>query len=133
MTIDKMKALVVEDETWSAMLIVNYLTQLGCVCGKHVTTGEGAVKKAEEEKPDIIFMDIRLADNINGIDSAKRILEKAPDIPIAFMSAFSDNEIVDEAKKLNCVAYLNKPLDINEIKELLESVSQKKSLATVNI
>ncbi len=125
---DKLKALVVEDETWSAMLIVNYLTNLGCLCGKHVTTGEGAVKKAAEEKPDIIFMDIRLADNVNGIESAKRILVNNPDIPIAFMSAFSDNEVVAEAKKLNCVAYFNKPLDMQEIKELLEMVAEKKSL-----
>lgn len=123
---DKMKVLVVEDETWSAMLIVNYLNHLGCSCGKHVTTGEGAVKKAAEEKPDLIFMDIRLADNVNGIESAKRILVNSPDIPIAFMSAFSDNEVVDEAKKLNCVAYFNKPLDMQEIKELLESVARKK-------
>jgi len=123
---DKMKVLVVEDETWSAILIVNYLNHLGCLCGKHVTTGEGAVKRAAEEIPDLIFMDIRLADNINGIESAKRILVNNPDIPIAFMSAFSDNEVVDEAKKLNCVAYFNKPLDMQDIKELLESITMKK-------
>lgn len=116
---ENFKIMVVEDETWSAMLIENYLIKLGYQCPRPVATGSDAVKLAGEENPDLIFMDIRLADSINGIEAARMIVEKNPGVFIAFMSAFQDYEVIEEAKKINCVAYFNKPLDMDELKEII--------------
>ena len=118
----KLKILVVEDEAWSVMMITKFLNHLGYDCGKSVANGEEAVKVALEESPDVIFMDIRLADNVNGIEAAKRILSKKK-IPIAFMTAYSDDEIIDEARKLDCAAYFIKPIDPLELAELLNSIA----------
>jgi len=117
----KLKILVVEDEAWSVMMITKFLNHLGYDCDRAVANGEEAVKVALEESPDIIFMDIRLADEVSGIEAAKRILSKKK-IPIAFMTAYSDDEIIDEARKLDCVAYFIKPIDLIELAELLNSI-----------
>lgn len=121
---DKLKILVVEDEAWSVIMITKFLKNLGYDCGTAVATGEEAVRIALAESPDIIFMDIRLADDVNGIEAARRILAKKK-IPIAFMTAYSDDEIIDEARKLNCAAYFIKPIDPLELADLLNSIKNK--------
>lgn len=124
MTGGKMKIMIVEDETWSALMIANYVSTLGHHCVDPIAAGNEAVRRAAEEDPDVIFMDIRLADDVNGIEAARRIADENPRVKIAYMSAYQDADVVEEARKINCIAYFNKPLDMGEIKEMLEMCSE---------
>ena len=67
--------------------------------------------------------DIRLADEIDGITAAAAILEKRK-TNIVFMSAYSDKSIVEKAMKLNPMAFVNKPLTLEKLKNLIESSPQ---------
>mgnify|MGYP000877125902 CR=1 FL=1 len=67
------KVLIVEDEAISALLIQKKLAAAGLDVLPPVATGEKAVELALNEKPDIVFMDIRLAGRMDGIEAAGRI------------------------------------------------------------
>ncbi|HNY12178.1 MAG TPA: response regulator [Candidatus Wallbacteria bacterium] len=124
MTNGRLQILIVEDEIISALFLTEYIKMLGHDCFAPVTRGRDAVIQAKIEKPDIIFMDIKLEDDIDGIEAAKQILT-CQQIPIVFMSAYSDNEIVDSAKKLKPMAYFQKPIETENIREMIELTVQK--------
>ena len=64
----KAKILIVEDEAIIAMEIDSQLQGLGYEVTSIVDTGKKAIEKAEEEKPDLILMDIRIKDFILQMD-----------------------------------------------------------------
>ena len=121
----KVCVLIVEDEALIARCLSMDLTDEGySVCGL-VASGEEAVIKAKSTNPDIIFMDIHLAGEIDGIDAAMEIV-KQKKIPILFMTAFSANELKIRAKDVHPVGYLNKPVDIEDIKSIVEPMFKGK-------
>lgn len=81
--------------------------------------GEKAVLQAYETKPDVIFMDINLKGVMNGIEAAEQILS-TNDIPIIFVTAYSDNDTIERSKLLNPFGYLTKPIHIHAVKNLLD-------------
>ena len=84
----KVKILLVEDEAIVAQYLSLELELEGYeVCG-YVATGEEAIQKALEEKPDLILMDINILGDIDGIQAAEEIL-KHRYIPIIFMTGYS--------------------------------------------
>jgi len=121
----KVCVLIVEDEALIARCLSMDLKDEGySVCGL-VASGEEAVKKAKSENPDIVFMDIHLAGEIDGIDAAMEIV-KQKKIPILFMTAFSADELKIRAKDVHPVGYLNKPVDIEDIKSIIEPMFKGK-------
>ena len=70
-------------------------------------SGKEAVKLYDELTPDILLMDIRMAD-MNGLEAAEVILEKHPDATILFLTTFSDDEYIVKALKLGVKGYLLK-------------------------
>ncbi|MBT4286518.1 MAG: response regulator, partial [Deltaproteobacteria bacterium] len=67
---EKAKILIVEDEAIIAMKIESQLQSLGYEVTSIVDTGEKVIQKAEEDKPDLILMDIRIKGGMDGIDTA---------------------------------------------------------------
>jgi len=121
----KVCVLIVEDEAIIARCLSMDLKDEGYTVCDLVASGEEAVKKAKSENPDIIFMDIHLAGEIDGIDAAMEIV-KQKKIPILFMSAFSGDELKKRAKDVHPVGYLNKPVDIEDIKSIVEPIFKGK-------
>ena len=118
--------LIVEDEALIARCLSMDLESEGySICGL-VSTGEEAILKAKTENPDVIFMDIHLAGEIDGIDAAKIIIKNTK-IPILFMTAFSENELKARTKDVQPIGYLNKPVDIEDIKPIIETIFKRKS------
>lgn len=120
------RLLVVEDEFVTAMLLQKTLRAAGYeVCGL-ASTGPKAIEKAEAERPDVILMDICLAGEMNGIEAAREIQKRAP-VPIIFVSAYADTEIVQQAEALRPLAFLSKPVTCHNIKPIIDSTLRKAS------
>jgi CheY-like chemotaxis protein len=115
------KILVVEDEAFTARMICENLIRAGYDVLKPVSTGEEAVKKAAEEKPDVILMDIHLAGSVDGIDAAEKINEKHL-TPIIFMTGYTNQDFLERTKNLRPVIYLNKPVRMIEVQKIIESL-----------
>ncbi|MBI5680046.1 MAG: response regulator [Methanobacterium sp.] len=111
--------LVVEDERVVAMDIVSRLENMGYEVPKPASTGKDAIKLALEVKPDIILMDIVIKGSIDGIEAAKRI-NNLFDIPIIFVTAYSDDEIIQRAKKTVPYGYIIKPFEDRDLYSMIE-------------
>ena len=125
----KKKILIVEDEVITAMSLQHLLEHWGCGKCEQVSSGKEAIEKAMSEKPDIVLIDINLRGEPNGIEAAKQLQARFC-VPIIFITGYSDEETIKEAKKIKPVGYFVKPLDFNKLRLTIESVThkQKKNL-----
>lgn len=113
------RILVVEDEAATATLIEITLKDLGYDVTSVEANGRDALRKVEEDKPDLVFMDIKLPGGIDGIDTAIQINRKY-NIPIIYLTAYSDQKLVERAKEANPFGYLVKPFQKEELKTTIE-------------
>jgi CheY-like chemotaxis protein len=113
------KILIVEDEILSAIWMNDFLKEEGYFVCPPVTTGEQAVKAAGDETPDVVFMDIHLAGSMDGIEAA-RIIHDQYDIPIIFMTGYSNSDILEKMKGISPVACLDKPIQVSDVETSLE-------------
>ena len=102
------KILLIDDDeliTMSLEMIIN-AEEGFTVIGKGNSGREG-VQLFDELKPDLLLIDIRMAD-MNGLDAAEEILKKQKDAVILFLTTFSDDEYIVKALKLGVRGYLLK-------------------------
>ena len=104
----KTNVLVVEDESIVAKDIQQSLKKLGYNVLAICSTGEDAIKKAEELKPNIVLMDIMLKGDMSGIDAASQIRE-TNNIPVIFLTAYADESTLSKAKVSEPFGYIIKP------------------------
>ncbi len=116
---EKARILIVEDEAIIAMEIESQLQSLGYEVTSIVDTGEKAVKKAEEDKPDLILMDIRIKGEMDGIEAAEEIRNRFG-IPVIFSTAYLDEERIERAKITMPFGYVLKPIQERDLKVTIE-------------
>lgn len=118
------KILIVEDEGIVAKNIQNRLKRLGYVVPTIVASGEEAIRKTEETRPDLVLMDIVLKGDMDGIEAAKQIYSRF-DIPIVYLTAYSDNNTLERAKLAEPFGYILKPFEIREVHSAIEMALYK--------
>lgn len=116
---EKIKVLVVEDQSLIAQDIVGKLNRHEIDVVEVCPSGEKALEVVEEKPADLILMDIQLAGALDGISTAKLISEKA-DLPIIFLSDYTDQPTVDRAKKTFPANYLSKPFNESDLIRAIE-------------
>jgi PAS domain S-box-containing protein/putative nucleotidyltransferase with HDIG domain len=120
------RILIVEDDAVLVMNLQVMLTRMGYQVAGMAATGEAAVRTALEQQPDIILMDIYLRGEMNGIQAAEAIHQQAH-IPVVYLTAFSDETLLQQAKATDAYAYLAKPVRERELRASLEMVLFKNS------
>jgi two-component system, response regulator PdtaR len=111
-------ALIVEDKTIIALDLKYTFKKWGFENSVIFDSGEKAIEYLEDYSPTLAILDIRLADNVSGIEVAKKLKQKK--IPFIFLSAFSDPVNLKSAEELNPFAIIKKPLLSDQISEVLE-------------
>ncbi len=115
----KAKILIVEDEMVTAEDLRSTLIRMNYEPVAVVPSGELAVKKAEQLKPDLVLMDIKLKGELDGIQAAK-IIHGNFGIPVIYLTAFADSSLLDRAKLTNPYGYVVKPFSEKELHSSLE-------------
>jgi PAS domain S-box-containing protein len=115
----KTRVLIVEDEFLMALDIQESLQKMGYDVPVIISKGEDAIAAAAELRPDLVLMDIVIPGKINGIQAAEQI-EKLFDIPVIYLTAYSDKEILDQATQTMPYGYLLKPFDGRQVKVSIE-------------
>lgn len=116
--------LVVEDEMIVSRDIQQRLADLGYRVAGSAVSGEEAVCKAEELRPDLVLMDIVLEGVMDGIEAA-RTIRQLFDIPVIFLTAHADERTVERAKAAGCLGYLVKPFLDRDLKLAIEIAMEK--------
>ncbi len=115
----KTKILIAEDEGLVATDIKLTLESYGYDICSIASTGEEALLKCKEERPDLVFMDIMLAGQMDGIEAAVRV-KRLYDIPVVYLTAYSDEALLKRAKKTEPFGYLIKPFSEKELHSTIE-------------
>lgn len=117
------KILIVEDEALIAREIQRRLTNMGWeVVG--MAFGEEAVQLAVDTQPDLLLSDIHLKHGLSGIDVAQRI-QGVVDLPVVFLTAYSDPDTVSQAKAATPFGYIIKPVENRELQITIEMALYK--------
>lgn len=115
----RIKILLVEDEYIIATLLQRNLELVGYQVCELAATGQQAIEIAAREHPDFCLMDIRLAGPLDGIETGK-IITQNHQIPIIYMTGYSDSEMVQRAQALKPLAYLVKPITPDDVKPVID-------------
>lgn len=117
----KKKILIVEDQKIIAVDLERTLKSRGYAIAGICDTGEDALKLTDENKPDLILMDILLNGEKNGIETAQMI-KKNYNIPIIYLTALTDMDTYLKAVKTEPLKYLMKPVEYDSLERAIEEI-----------
>ena len=107
------RVIVAEDESLIRIDVVETLRDNGFEVIAEAADGEKAVALAEELRPDLVVMDVKMP-LMDGI-SAAEILTKKKIAPVVLLTAFSQRELVERASEAGALAYVVKPFTPNDL------------------
>ena len=112
-----MKLLLIDDDEWIRDSLSLFFEGEGC-CLLALETAEEALEALEDQNYDIIITDYRLP-GINGLEFLKHIRSKNIDAMNILITAYGDDEVISEAKRLGVHDIINKPFDSKDIEASL--------------
>ncbi|MGK5094333.1 ATP-binding protein [Deltaproteobacteria bacterium TL4] len=118
------QVMIVEDEGLVAKSIEKELLRLGYEVPAVAMSGEEALEQLGHISPDLALMDIRLSGKLSGLETAEKIW-KTHKIPVVYLTAFADDEILREAQKTSCFGYLIKPFQERQLHATIKIALQK--------
>jgi AmiR/NasT family two-component response regulator len=118
------RILVIEDEAIVAADIQDRLETLGYEVAGWGTTGAEALELARTSKPDLVLMDIMLKGPMNGIQAA-HLVRVELSLPVIFLTANSDEAVLEQAKISEPFAYLLKPFEERQLRTNIEMALYK--------
>ena len=119
--------LVVEDEIVIAMDLQANLIAMGYDVPEIILSGEEAIERALELKPDLVLMDIHLSGDLDGISVAAMITQQL-DIPVVYLTAYADEATLQRASLTGPFGYIVKPSEARELRANIEIALYKHRL-----
>ena len=116
--------LVVEDEAIVARDLEQTLETMGYQVTGSVASGDEALRAVEQRRPDLVLMDIRLRGDRDGIETAKALRARW-DIPVVYMTAFSDEATLARATRTSAYGYVVKPFVSADVRCAVEIALHK--------
>jgi DNA-binding LytR/AlgR family response regulator len=113
------RLLIVEDDMIIGAKISMQLTTLGYEVTGIIPRGEEAIRHVEDNKPDIVLLDINLKGTLDGIETAQKML-KMGDIPIIYITANTDEATFNRAKETRPYAFISKPINNRDLQRAIE-------------
>jgi len=118
------RILVVEDEGIISEDIQDTLKRLGYDVCAIASSGEQAISKAQKTHPDLVLMDIVLEGDMDGIEATREIRARF-NIPVIYLSAYSDDSTVQRAKITEPNGYILKPFEERDLRTTIEMALYK--------
>jgi PAS domain S-box-containing protein len=117
--IERLRIVIADDERIVAADLARRMAALGYVVVGKVGRGSDAVRVSLELRPDLVLMDIGMDSEFDGINAAAEIRAEA-DIPVIFVTSYSDKETLRRAKEIGPFGYVLKPFDERELVATVE-------------
>jgi len=124
------KIMWVEDDEFFSSLMIKKLSETGCTL-VFTPTGEEAIKRVSEEKPDLIILDLLLP-GINGFKVLEniRLDESLKNTPIMILSNLGGQENIEHARSFGIEKYLIKTdTNLGGVMKEIEEILRKKNLS----
>jgi len=111
--------LIVEDEKLVAKDLEQRLRSMGYAVLGSAPSGEAAIESVESLHPDLVLMDIVLAGPMRGTDAARQIWQRWQ-IPVVYLTAFSDAVVLEDIKGTEPYGYILKPFEPKQVHAILQ-------------
>ena len=121
---DSIRILIVEDEGLVGCDMAASLEQLGYQVLGICASGEEAIERFEELQPDLVLLDVHLAGQLDGIDTAALLQQRKP-VAIVYVTACADLDTVARARRTHPQGYLLKPFNQDELRLAVEVAAQR--------
>ena len=118
------KILIVEDEGIIADNIASRLRKSGYQVAGIADSAEAALARVPEVKPDLVLMDIHIKGALDGIEATQKLRESF-DIPVIYLTAHTDPQTIDRAKRTGGFGFLTKPIDHRTLATTIEMATHK--------
>lgn len=118
-----MKVLLVDDHALFRAGLASLLKAWGLEVVGQASSGEEAISRARELRPDLIFMDINMP-GLNGLEATRAIKAELPDIKVVILTVSDDEQYLFEAIKSGAEGYLLKNLREDQFAELVKRIGQ---------
>ncbi len=117
----KNRVMIIEDEAIIALGLKKNLTDLGYTVQSIVGSGKEALDLISIIEPDLVFVDVNLAGQYNGLETA-RIIHKIYDIPLIFCTGCDKTDVIKQTANYGNCGYLFKPYSEIELEKEIISV-----------
>ncbi|MGL5509111.1 MAG: response regulator, partial [Microcoleaceae cyanobacterium] len=124
MNINKVKILIVEDESIIAEDLADSLSSKNYEVVGIAASGLNAIALAKEKTPHLILMDVMLQGDMDGINTAE-IIKETLKIPVIYLTAYADHQTLERVKATNPLGYVVKPFNEKNLHLTIEVALQK--------
>ncbi len=114
-----MNIMIVEDEGVTAFYLKETLSSLGCQVQGIFDNAKAALKFLETSSVEVIFMDINIKGNIDGIQLAQTIYTTYANVKFIFITSYKDSQTISEAQSVKPFGYLIKPIGESDLEAIL--------------
>ena len=126
----KLSVLIVDDDSNIGDTLTDILGDIGYDV-RFATSGEVALSIIKEKEYDVILLDIRMP-GMNGVETLRHIKEESPLTSVVMITAFAEDELVNQAREWGALQILSKPLDIDKIIGFLKKQEILKTIFIVD-
>ena len=128
MNSDILRIMIVDDHEVVRLGLSNLLTrQPGWEVVAEAGTVADAIRLADEHRPDVIVMDIRLSDG-SGIDACREIVKAQPDIKVIMLTSFAEDDLLFSAISAGAVGYVLKQVGNDDLLRAIETIARGDAL-----
>jgi two-component system response regulator HydG len=125
-----LKVLVIDDEPFHAETVAESLERVGYECVV-ATSGKAGARRIEQDDFDVIVTDLKMAD-LDGLAILRKAREESPDAEVIMITGHGDVKTAVEAIKQGAANYLAKPVDLAELRAIVDKAAERLRLAKAN-
>jgi len=124
------RVLIIDDEAFHAETVAESLQRVGYDCIL-ATSGEAGAKRIEEEKFDVILTDLKMAD-VDGLEILRQARQEQPETAVVVITGHGDVKTAVEAMKQGASNFLQKPVNLAELRAMVDKAAEAPRLARAN-
>src|SRR5713101_5235142 len=127
---DQLRVLIIDDEELHAEAVAESLARVGYEC-VIATSGKAGADKIEQDVFDVILTDLRMED-VDGLALLRKAKQHLPDAEVVLITGHGDVKTAVEAIKQGAANYLTKPVDMGELRAIVDKAAERLRLARAN-
>jgi two-component system response regulator HydG len=127
---EQIRVLIIDDEEFHAEAVAESLQRVGYECVV-ATSGAAGARKMEDEDFDVILTDLRMED-MDGLAILRKAKKETPDAEVVVITGHADVKSAVEAIKQGASNYLTKPVDMGELRAIVDKAAERLRLARAN-
>src|SRR5438552_7772607 len=129
-TDEGLKVLIIDDDANHAEVVAESLERVGYQCIV-ATSGSAGAKIIEQEEPDVVLTDLKM-DGIDGLAILRKARQEIPDGEVVVITGHGDVQTAVEAMKAGATNYLQKPVNLAELRAMVDKAAERFRLKRAN-